>query len=141
MLATLSTSPKQKGKRKREPSMYFNARRSVRIKTGRPQPQSKEPITILDTPPTQKEKSPSKASITYERGSLKTSTWRERMKMLDTTASLQDAETILQETLAKLRETEQLEENVAKQSQEEGKIRKNMMNNKERTSYQLRLKL
>ena len=65
MLATLSTSPKQKGKRKREPSMYFKARRSMRIKTGRPQPPSKEPITIVDTQATPKEMSPSKASITY----------------------------------------------------------------------------
>ena len=95
MLATLSTSPKQKEKRKREPPLYCKARRSVRIKTGRPQPPSKEPITIVDTPTTQKERSPSKASITYEQGSLKTSTWRERMKMLDTKASLQDVETIL----------------------------------------------
>jgi len=83
--------------------MYFKARRSMRIKTGRPQPPSKEPITILDTPATQKERSPSKASITYERGSPKTSTWRERIKMLDTNTSLQDVETVLQETLAKLR--------------------------------------
>ena len=96
--------------------MYFKARRSMRIKIGRPQPQSKEPITIVDTPATQKEKSPSKASITYEQGSPKTSTERERMKMLDTTASLQDAETVLQETLAKLRETKKLEEKAAKQS-------------------------
>jgi len=95
VLATLSISPKQKGQRKREPSMNFKARRSMRIKTSRPQPQSKEPIIIVDTPATQKEKSPSKASITYEQGSPKISTWRERMKMLDTKASLQDAETIL----------------------------------------------
>ena len=58
---------------------------------------SKEPITIVDTPATQKERSPSNSSITYERVSLKTSTWREIMKMLDTKASLQDAETVLQE--------------------------------------------
>jgi len=70
-------------------------RRSVRIKTGRTQPPSKEPITIVDTPTTPKERSPSKAAITYEWGSPKTSTWRERMKMLDTKASLQDAEAIL----------------------------------------------
>ena len=63
------------------------------------------------------------------------------MKMLDTTASLQDAEIVLQETMARLKETEKLEENVAKQSQEEGKTRKHLMNNKERTSCQLRLKL
>ena len=77
--------------------MYFKARRSMRIKTGRPQPPSKEPITMVDTLATQKERSPSKTSITYEQGSPKTSTWREIMKMLDTKASLQDAETILQE--------------------------------------------
>jgi len=77
VLATLSTSPKQKGKRKRKPSLYIKARRSMRIKTGRPQPPSKEPITIVDTPTTQKERSPSKASITYEQESPKTSTWRE----------------------------------------------------------------
>lgn len=66
VLATLSTSPKQKEKQKREPSLYFKARRSVRIKTGRPQPPSKEPITIVDTPTTPKEESPSRMSITYE---------------------------------------------------------------------------
>ena len=88
MLATLSTSPKQKGKRKREPSMYVKVRRSMRIKIGRPQPPTKEQITIVETPATQKERSPSKVSITYEQGSPKTSTWRERMKMLDTKASL-----------------------------------------------------
>jgi len=38
VLAALSTSPKQKGKRKREPFMYFQARRSMQIKTGRPKP-------------------------------------------------------------------------------------------------------
>ncbi len=36
MLAALTTSPKQKEKQKREPSMYFKARRSTKIKTGRP---------------------------------------------------------------------------------------------------------
>jgi len=68
--------------------MYFKARNNMQIKIGRPQPQSKEPITIVDTPTKQKERSPSKASITYEWGSPKTSTWRERMKMLDTKTSL-----------------------------------------------------
>lgn len=74
MLATLSTSPKQKGKRKREPSLYFKVRSIMRIKTGRSQPPSKEPITIVDTRTTQKEKSPFKVAITYEWGSSKTST-------------------------------------------------------------------
>lgn len=121
-LATLSTSPKQKGKRKRDPSLYFKARRSMRIKTGRPQPPSKEPITIVDTPITQKDRSPCKAAITYEQGSSKTPTWRERMKMLDTKASLQDAETILQETLARLKETEAMEGEAAKSPQREEKV-------------------
>jgi len=66
MLDTLITSPKQKGKSKRELSIYFKAIRSVRIKTGKPQPPSKEPITIVDTHATQKERSPSNPSITYE---------------------------------------------------------------------------
>jgi len=76
--------------------MYFKVRRSMWIKTGRPQPPSKEPIMILDTPATQKERFPSKASITYEQGSRRHPPG-ERMKMLDTKASLQDAETVLQE--------------------------------------------
>ena len=66
MLAALSTPTKQKGKRKKETSIYFKARRSTRIKVGRPQPQSKEPIAIKDTTPKPKEESPSKISITYE---------------------------------------------------------------------------
>ena len=116
VLATLSTSPKQKEKRKRETLLYFKARRSVRIKTGKPQPPSKEPITIIDTPTTPKERSPSKASITYEQGSPKISTWKERMEKLNTEASLQDVEAALQETLARLKETEQMEERATKSS-------------------------
>jgi len=53
---------------------------------------------------------------------------------------LQEAENSLQETRAKLREIEELEEKAAKQSQEEGKTRKQLMNNKERTSCRLRLR-
>lgn len=121
VLATLRTPPKQKGKRKRQTSMYFKARRSTRIKVGRPQPQSKEPIVIEDTTPKPKEGSPSKISVTYERGSQKTSTWRERIKTMDSKTALQEAEKSLQETLGKLKETEKLEEKVAKQSQEEEK--------------------
>jgi len=65
--------------------------------------------------------SPSKASITYERGSPKTSSWRERMEKLNSEASLQDAEVVLQETFARLKETEQMEERAAKSPQEEEK--------------------
>jgi len=74
VLAALITPTKQKGKRKMETSMYFKARRSTRIKVGKPQPPPKEPITITDAPTEKKEESPSKISITYERGSPKTST-------------------------------------------------------------------
>ena len=76
VLAALSTPTKQKGKRKRQTSMYFKARRSTRIKVGKPQPQPKEPIVIEDTTTKPKEESPSNISITYERGSPKISTWR-----------------------------------------------------------------
>jgi len=116
VLAALSTPPKQKGKRKRKTCMYFKARRSTQIKVGRPQPQSKVPIVIEDTTPKPKEESPTNMSITYERGSPKTSTWREKIRLVDSKTALQEAETSLQETLAKLRETEKLEEKVAKPS-------------------------
>jgi len=46
--------------------MYFKARRSTRIKVGRPKPQSKEPITIEDATTKQKEESHSRITITYE---------------------------------------------------------------------------
>ena len=65
VLAALSTPAKQKGKRKRQTSMYFKARRSTRIKVGKPQPPSKEPIIIEDAPTMTREESPSKISITY----------------------------------------------------------------------------
>jgi len=70
----------------------------------------------------------------------KTFTWRERIQMMDSKTALQEAENSLQETQAKLREAEKLEENAAKQSQEEGKTRKHLMNSKERTSCRLRLR-
>ena len=45
------------------------------------------------------------------------------MKMLDTKTSLQDAETILQETLARLKETEEMEGEVAKSPQKEEEVK------------------
>lgn len=103
--------------------MYFKAKRSTRIKVGKPQPPSKEPIFIEDTPTEKKAESPSKISITYERGSPKTSTWKERIKFMDSKAVLQEAETSLQETLAKLKETEKLKEKAVEQSRWEGKAK------------------
>jgi len=51
-LATLSTPIKPKQKRKRQTSMYFRARKSTMIKEGKPQPSSKVPIVIEDSPST-----------------------------------------------------------------------------------------
>lgn len=87
VVAALTTPTKQRGKRKRT-SMYFKARKSTRIKVGKPQPPSKEPIVIEDSPTKQKEDSSSKISITYEIGSPKTSTWKEKIKSMDSKAAL-----------------------------------------------------
>ena len=95
--------------------MCFKARRGTRIKVGRPQPQSKEPIIIEDTTPKPKEGSSSKISITYEQGSPKNSTWREILETMDSKTVLQEVVKILQETRAKLKENEKLEEKVTKQ--------------------------
>jgi len=88
VLAALSTLAKQKGKRKRQTSMYFKAQRSTRIKVGKPQSPSKEPIIIEDARTVTREKSPFKISITYKRGSPKTSTWKERIKLIDSNVVL-----------------------------------------------------
>lgn len=109
VLAALSTPPKPKEKRKRETPLYFKARRSVRIKTGKPQPPSKSPIVIEDTPTSPKEKSPSRILVTYERGSPKKTTWQEKLDLLTEQARLQEAENVLQETMARLQETERME--------------------------------
>jgi len=61
--------------------MYFRARKSTRIKIGKPQASSKEPIIIEDSPTVKREGSPSKNPITYERGSPRSSTWKERIKI------------------------------------------------------------
>ena len=79
VLAALSTPPKPKEKRKRETPLYFKARRSVRIKMGKPQPPSNSQITTGDAPTSPSERSPSKISVTYERGSPKTTTWKGRV--------------------------------------------------------------
>jgi len=81
--AALSTPIKPKGKKKRQPSMYFKAQKRTRIKMGKPQPPSKEPIIIGDSPVVKKKESPSKTPITSKRGSSRASTWRERIKLLD----------------------------------------------------------
>ena len=75
-LTTLSTPSKQKQKRKRKTSMYFKARKSTRIKKGKPQPSSRTPIHIEDSPSAKVKESPSKTIITYERGTTRYSTWK-----------------------------------------------------------------
>lgn len=90
---------------------------------GKPEPPSKEPIIIDDAPTITKEESPSKISITYKRGAPKTSTWKERIKLMDSKAVLQEAHTSLQETLAKIKETKKIEKKVEEQTQEEDKVK------------------
>jgi len=59
--------------------MYFKARKSTKIKIRKPKPPSKEPITIEYSPTAKNEESPSKTPITYEIGSPRSSTWKERI--------------------------------------------------------------
>jgi len=123
VLAALSTPAKPKGKMKRQPSMYFKAQKSSRIKMGKPQPSSKEPIIIEDSSIGKNEESPSKTPITYERGSPKTSTWKEWIKLQDSKTVLQEAQTTVQETWTKLRETRKLEKEAKEQSEEKDKAK------------------
>ena len=115
VLVALSAQVKPKPKRKRQPSMYFKARKSTRINMGKPQPPSKEPITIEYSPTAKKDESPSRTAITYERGSPRSSTWMERIKLQDSKTVLQEVQTGLQETLTKLQETEKLKKKVEEQ--------------------------
>ena len=82
--------------------MYFRARKSTRIKTCKPQCSSKVPITIEDSPSAQGKESPSKAPIIYERGTPRSHTWKEKVELQDPKTVLQEAQTILKETLPKL---------------------------------------
>lgn len=102
VLVGLSTPPRPKGKKKRDPPLYFKSRRSVRIKTGKPQAQSNNPIVIEDTPASPKQKSPSEITVTYEKGSPKKNKWQERIDLLDEKTRLQEAENVLQDTLTRL---------------------------------------
>ena len=123
MLAALSTPPKPREKRKRETPLYFKARRNVRIKTGRPQPPSTSPIVIEDTPSSPQEKSPSRISVTYERGSPKKNTWQEKLDLLTKQARLQEAENVLQETMARLQATERMEGEGPSSPSREGEVK------------------
>jgi len=59
--------------------MYFRAQKSTRIKQGNLQHSSKVPIVIEDSPTVKGEESPSKTPITHERGTPRSSTWKERV--------------------------------------------------------------
>lgn len=122
VLASLSTPPKPKEKRKRETPLYFEARRSVKIKTGKPQPPSSSPIIIEDAPTSPKETSPSRITVTYEKGSPKKTKWQERLDLLTEKARLQEAENVLQDTLARLQETEKREEEGPSSPPREGEV-------------------
>jgi len=91
--------------------MYFKARKSTRIKTGKSQPSSKNPINIEDSPSAKVKESPSKTPITYERRTTRSSTWKGKEILQDPKPDLQEAK-ILQETLSKLKETQKLEEKI-----------------------------
>ena len=112
VLTALSTPVKKEQKRKRKTSMYFRARKSTRIKTGKPQPSSKTPINIEDSPSAKVKESPSKTPITYERRTTRSSTWKGKAILQDPKPDLQEAKTVLQETLSKLQETQKLEEKI-----------------------------
>ena len=103
-LTALSTLIKPKQKRKRKKSMYFKARKSTRIKSGKPQPSSKLPITIEDSPTIKGEESPSKTPITYESGTPRSSIWKEKVQLQDSKTVLKEAQIVLQETWSRLQE-------------------------------------
>ena len=69
-------------------------------------------ITIEDSPSAKGKESPSKAPITYERGTPRSSTWKEKVVLQDPKTVLQDAQAVLQETLSKLQETQKLEKRI-----------------------------
>jgi len=75
--------------------MYFRAKKSTRIKTRKLQPPSKEPIIIEDSPTVKGKESPSKIPITYETGSPRSSTSKERIKLQDSKIVLQEVQTPL----------------------------------------------
>lgn len=95
--------------------MYFKARKSTIIKTGKPQPSSKTLINIEDSPSAKVKESPSKTPITYERRTTTSSTWKGKTILEDPKQDLQEAKIVLQETLSKLQETQKLVENIGGQ--------------------------
>lgn len=90
---------------------------------GKTQPPSKEPIIIEDSPTAKKEEFPSKTPITYERGSPRAFTWKERIKLMDSKKVLQEAQTALQETLTKLQETQNIQKKAKEQTKENDKAK------------------
>ena len=63
------------------------------------------PINIEDSPSTQGKESPSKAPITYERGTHRSPTWKEKVELQDTKQSYRRHRL----TLLKLEETQNME--------------------------------
>ena len=75
--------------------MYFRARKSTRIKTGKLQPSSKVPIIIEDSPSSQGKESPPKEPITYDKGTPRSPTWKEKVELHDPKTILQKAQRVL----------------------------------------------
>ena len=94
----------------------------MRIKIGKPQPSSKVPITIEDSPSTKGKESPSKTPITYESGTPRSSTWKEKAVLQDPKIFLHEAQTVLQETLSKLLETQKLEKRAKEETKGKDEI-------------------
>jgi hypothetical protein len=70
---------KAKGEEREGDPSTFEARRSKRIKTGKPQPPPSSQTITGDVPTSPSERSPSKTSATPERGSPKITTWTRRI--------------------------------------------------------------
>lgn len=109
-LTTIITPIIKKGKRQRQTPLYFKTSKSTRIRQGKPQTPTKIPIVIQDSPKKQ-EKIPSpKSLITYVRIPMTRSTSSKGKEILqDTQHYLEEAETILHDTLLNLQETQKLE--------------------------------
>jgi len=117
-LPALSTPIKQKGKRMRQTPLYFRTRKSTRIKQGKPQTSTKIPIEI-EYYPTQRDKMPSpKSPITYvRRPNTRSTSSKGKAILQDPQQNLQEAKTILHDTLLKLHEAQKLESKVGEKQE------------------------
>ena len=117
-LIVLSTSVKQKLKRRRQATLYFRTRKSIRIKQGKPQISTKIPIEIEDSStPRDKMPSPKSPIIYVRRSSMRSTSLQGKAILQDPQQNLQEAKLVLQYTLQKLQETQKLEGKVGEQQE------------------------